>query len=115
RLSRLIREEKFVAHRIARGIEEAGAAVDVAPALEDDALGVRADEEITLKSLVRNIGNPGRPRHMPLAGMVELELRAFFFAIGATDEKHWGLSMSSARRRQRPPRRSAAPSGSAPA
>src|SRR5690606_24146615 len=72
-------------------VEEACAAVNVAPALVGDPLRIVAEEEIMRELRVGDFGDVLRPGDMRLAGMAELELRPFLLAIGASDEKHAAL------------------------
>src|SRR5690606_18445964 len=99
-------------HRVARGVEEAAAAMHVPPALEIKAPGVRPQEQEALERLLGLARDVGRARDMRLAGMPELELRALLLAIGAVDQQH-GPAVLNARRPPPPPRRSAGRCGTA--
>ena len=63
-------------HRVARGVEPLAAAAVTAPALEMQALGVVADEEIVALIFIRDVdGIMGRgAAHMGLAAGVEIRL-----------------------------------------
>ena len=65
--------------------------MDMAPALEDQALRVVAQEEIILERLVGDVGDIGRPGDMRIAAVAEFELGALFLALGAVNEKHGSL------------------------
>ncbi|KSV72644.1 hypothetical protein N185_22405 [Sinorhizobium sp. GW3] len=77
--------------------------MDVAPAFEDQTLGVLTQEEIFLKLFVGDVGDVFRAGDMGVAGTAELELGTLFLAIGAVDQKH--LEILSAQRRRQPLRR----------
>ena len=89
RLAGLVGHHEPVADRVAHGVEEARAAMDVPPALVDDPLGVRADEQEFFEILVGLAGEVWRTRDMRLAGVAEFELRPLFLAIGAVDQEHF--------------------------
>src|SRR5690606_3118794 len=88
RQARLVGHQEPVAHRIAGRVEEASAAMDMAPPFIGEALLVVAKEEELSELLVADRGDIVRPRDMRLAGPAEFEFRAIFLAIGAVDQKH---------------------------
>jgi hypothetical protein len=72
RLAGLVGHDELVADRVARRVEEAAAAVLVAPALEDQALGVVAQEEELLERFVGDrcdIGPGARYAHRRRRGI----------------------------------------------
>ena len=99
-LARLVGEQEAVGDGLAHRVEEAGAAVDVAPALEVVAARVGADEEEVAPFLVGQLRRVGGPRDVRLARVGELELRAVLVAVGAMDQQH-GLVLNARRRRRR--------------
>src|SRR5690606_23634655 len=96
RLACLVGHEKPVGDGIAHGVEEARAAVDVAPALVGESLRVGADEEVALEFLVGKFAYALGPGDMRLAGMAKFEFGPLFLAIGATDEEHQIRSLTAA-------------------
>ena len=80
--------EELVADGLAGGVEEAAAAVQVPPALEMHALGVRADEQEVAPFLVAERRGVGGPGDMGLAGIGEFELGQVLLAVGAADQEH---------------------------
>ena len=88
RLARLIGHHEFVGDRVPHRIEEARASVNMPPALINDALWVRANEEELLELLIGFVGDVSRARNVCFACIAEFEFRTLFLAIRTADEKH---------------------------
>src|SRR5690349_18319612 len=88
RLTCLVSQINPVTDRVPGCIEKTPAAMNVAPALKNQPLGIVTHEKELRKSLIGNLGNVFRARNMRLTRPAKLQFGTVIFAIRTTNNQH---------------------------